>query len=67
MVSTWKHKKYGKREYRGMYVTQLGERTFYLIGLYTKNIMKRAIVKKVHKVAFESHEAAKKLGWKKVK
>jgi hypothetical protein len=66
-MSVWRHKKYGKRNYRGTYVTESGERVFYLIGLITKQIKKRCICKKVHKIVFGSHEAAKKLGWKKKK
>lgn len=54
----WRHKKYGKRNYESQYAIEqnTGERCFILRGK-----MKNG---KTHNLAFESHQAAKELGWK---
>lgn len=53
---TWTHKKYPKRKYEASYGYSFNTgRTFLLRGL-----MKNG---QVHGLAFESHEAAKALGW----
>lgn len=53
--SIWKHKKYKARDYRGTYRRNSdGEREFVL-----------RCEKPAHNVSFESHEAAKALGWAK--
>lgn len=59
----WVNKKYGKQQYLGTYVygkvdSDKIERIFVLQG--------RNKAGKKHNVAFESHEAAKKLGWTKI-
>lgn len=52
----WKHKKYPSRVYKGTYRFVKGERDFVLFGTIPKS-------GKTHNISFESHEAAKKLGW----
>lgn len=49
----WTHKKYGKRKYYGYYRYVDNEREFLLVHGDTQHI-----------ITFESHEAAKALGWK---
>lgn len=53
--AVWSNKKFKTREYRGHYEYRNGERAFALC----------AVLKNGKKVSekFESHEAAKKLGW----
>lgn len=53
----WKHKKY-KNEFKGSYRFSSGEREFILTGIVSD---------KVRNISFESHQAAKSLGWKKCK
>lgn len=53
--SIWKHKKYRAREYNGHYRRSWKEREFILTGLTADG--------KKHTISFESHEAAKSLGW----
>jgi hypothetical protein len=48
-MSVWRHKKYGKRNYRGTYVKESGERVLYLVGLITKQIKKDAFVRRCTK------------------
>lgn len=56
--SQWKHKKYPKKIYQGNYgIDSKKERVFILARIKDRP----------HNVTFESHEAAKTLGWKKVK
>lgn len=57
--STWTHKKYRSRKYVGHYRIVSGEREFVLTALKRDG--------KLHNVTFESHEAAKELGWKRKK
>lgn len=52
----WKHKKYPSRSYKGAYRIVKGERELVLSGVIPKT-------GKIHRVVFESHEAAKGLGW----
>lgn len=49
----WSHKKYPKRSYIGMYLYLKGERVFEL-----------SCIERKHRITFESHQAAKSLGWK---
>lgn len=53
--NVWLHKKYGKRQYSGSYHIDDGDREFILVAIKRDG--------KKHRVTFESHEAAKKLGW----
>jgi hypothetical protein len=54
----WKKKGKGLA-YHGMYLRDVkGERVFVLVGVRSN--------KSVHNVTFESHQAAKSLGWVKV-
>lgn len=68
--SYWSHKKYPTRKYRGSYgrETQTGSRAFILIQHNCEKAKRpHHPLKKPHAIAFESHEAAKLNGWKKVK
>lgn len=61
--SIWKHKKYGKRPYTGSYIWGFisnpnTERAFVLTGLQKNG--------KEHICVFESHESAKRNGWRKL-
>lgn len=56
--SKWKHKKYKSRVYTGKYRKTEGEREFILICLLPSG--------KTHTIVFESNEAAKGLGWRKL-
>ncbi len=55
--STWMSPKHKTRVYVGTYRYAYGEREF---------VLKSIIKGQQHNVTFESHEAAVKLGWKKV-
>lgn len=62
--SAWIHKKYGKNEFAGSYARGLEgfakkERAFVLSGVRASKPSHGIII------VFESHEAAKKLGWTK--
>lgn len=57
--SQWKHKKYKSRTYFGRYAQAFGERVF-ILTCFLRN-------GQFHNITFESHEAAKSLGWKKRK
>lgn len=54
----WTHAKYPSRKYTGSYRIVKGEREMVLSTIVNRT-------KKPHNVVFESHEAAKKLGWAK--
>lgn len=61
--AVWKHKKYGNREYLGSYAWGFisnpnTERVFVLKG--------REKSGKEHICVFESHESAKRNGWRKI-
>lgn len=53
----WQKKKYGKKLYQGSYRFVTGEREFILVGMSNG---------KKNTISFESHEAAKTNGWKKL-
>lgn len=65
--SIWRHKKYGKRNYEGRYTHVSGERIFFLTGYVQLKVKKLKLVGRIHNVTFESPQAAKALGWKKLK
>lgn len=50
--SYWTHKKTGKTTFKGTYQFHRGDRSFVLVSDKTGR-----------EISFESHEAAKKLGW----
>lgn len=57
-ASTWKLKKFKSRRYIGRYIyDRNNERTFVLECLLRSG--------RKHRISFESHEAAKMVGWKK--
>lgn len=57
--SQWVHCKYKARKYMGRYRYAHGEREFILTALLRNG--------KTHTISFESHNAAKGLGWRKIK
>lgn len=56
----WINPKFKKREYVGVYERKRGERQLRLI----ENVRRKGC--KRHSVVFESHENAKRLGWRAV-
>lgn len=59
----WKNRKYPKRKYKGSYGTESKTRSRAFILVQDPP----AASGRNHAVAFESHEAAKQAGWKKLK
>ena len=59
--SQWKHtEKNPTRTYVGKYSRSLGDERIFELSSALKN-------GKIHTISFESHEAAKRVGWKKIK
>jgi hypothetical protein len=58
-MSIWRNKKFGARDYKSSYENKKKDRSFVLTAVKP--------LKKNNRFVAESHEAAKKLGWKKIK